>query len=494
VTPAVGATRNWLSLDEQTNGYEQRTFTLEASGQHIEVWVAGDLAFPAGDCRNAANGGGRVTVSPAQAAYLAQIFDTKIYPRESAAFSVPRARDGSRSRADPLRYAPAGEGDNVVLLVDNVRDENYYDRDNTGNKPYIAGFFAPDLVEFFDRNVITIDAYDWLHRTGGSPPHEPAPADLCRSAPARPYLYESTFAHEYEHLLEYYEDPGEVTFVDEGLADLAQTLTGFVDTRRSIRQTGHDVHVQCFLGWLGMRTTANPNPRPGGPENSLNRWNEHSSDEILCDYGAAYTFMEFLLGRYGLRFIRELHRDDAPGFEGFRSVLRRLHIRSSAASLVRDWSVTMALDAVLDRGVPFSGTRSRYRTPTLRAEINWATSRAYAHPGAPPNGSDFVRLRDGRGRFLGASSLRSLRFAGDSTAAFALQLVAYSSRGHRRAYLASIPLRAARAAVTRQQLRTLVGSEDDVVGAIVTVTDPRGTDRSYARYRLTVNGVLQPGG
>ena len=75
---------------------------------------------------------------------------------------------------------------------------------------------------------MTIDAFDWAHRTGANPPDEPT-ADLCTSRPARPHLYEGTFAHEWQHLLHYYTDPFEATWINEGLSDFAQTLIGYVD-------------------------------------------------------------------------------------------------------------------------------------------------------------------------------------------------------------------------------------------------------------------------
>jgi hypothetical protein len=215
---------------------------------------------------------------------------------------------------------------------------------------------------------------------------------------------------------------------------------------------------------------------------------------VLCDYCAAFTFMEFLSGRYGVRFIRELHRDDASGLEGLRSVLRRLRIDATPASLVRDWSAAMALDGVLDRGVPFAGQRSRYRVPALDATINWATPLAYAHAGAPPNGSDFVRLRAANGRFLRARSLRTLRFAGAPSASFSLRLVAHSSTGRQPARLATVPLRRGRSSIGPRALRQLVGRTADVAAALVTVTDASGRARAYERYRLTVNGIRQPGG
>ena len=54
-----------------------------------------------------------------------------------------------------------------------------------------------------------------------------------------------------------------------------------------------------------MQTAFNPNPRDcGGPENSLTLWgDEGNGNEILADYGNAWSFMLFLYDRYGLDFM-----------------------------------------------------------------------------------------------------------------------------------------------------------------------------------------------
>ncbi len=392
-TPEVGTVRAWPALDDARGEVSFKDFTLRAVGEHTEVWVANDLSFPAGDCRN----GERTVVTDDQARYLAGEFDGRIYPRESEAFSVPPPRDGSRPTVGGFPAgAFSGEGEDIVTLVDNVRDDNFYDRDNARDLTYIAGFFFSVFSRAVDRNAMTIDAFDWLHRTGASPPNRPAPGDRCTNAPARPFLYESVFAHEYQHLLEDAEDPDEAVWVNEGLSDWAQTLTGYVDPRRPITDQDFDSHVQCFLGYLGVQTPANPSPRlTGGPENSLTRWGDEGDDEILCDYGAAYTVMEVLAGRYGASFMTALHRLDENGFAGLARALEQRGARATPASIVRDWAATIALDGVLDRGAELLGRGARLlRTPTLDASVNWATPEAYASPGAPPNGSDYVRLRD----------------------------------------------------------------------------------------------------
>ena len=86
--------------------------------------------------------------------------------------------------------------------------------------------------------------------------------------------------------------------------------------------------------------------------------------------------------------------------------------REPALDVVHDWAAMVALDAQLDDGARLVGGRDRrYTTPTLDAAINWDTPDAHSTPGAPPNGSDYVRLRDGSG-YLRSSRIRSIEFEG----------------------------------------------------------------------------------
>ena len=78
---------------------------------------------------------------------------------------------------------------------------------------------------------------------------------------------------------------------------------------------------------------------------------------------------------------------------------------------------------------------------------------------------------------------------------FTLQLVGYSSRGHRKISEARVWLNSQHDAVLeRHQLRCLLDSSADVVGAIVMYDEPTEQAADYAPYQLTVNGVLQPSG
>ena len=50
-TPPVGTVRQWLGLDDFNGRLYRKDYTLRGVGENIEVWVANDIAFPAGDCR-----------------------------------------------------------------------------------------------------------------------------------------------------------------------------------------------------------------------------------------------------------------------------------------------------------------------------------------------------------------------------------------------------------------------------------------------------------
>ena len=155
--PRVGAERRWFALDTFRNRLYLKDFTLRRKGDHVEVWVASDsdatsrnLRFPRGDCRNDE----RVRIGNRRIRYLVRQFDNNIFPKESRVFSRPPRRNGSHASAPRVSNLPRGyfrgEGDNTVVLIDNIRDENFYDVDNAQNLGYIAGFFSADLNELIE--------------------------------------------------------------------------------------------------------------------------------------------------------------------------------------------------------------------------------------------------------------------------------------------------------------------------------------------------------
>ena len=410
-TPAVGTTRTLVGSDDSNGELYKKSYTLQAVGDHIEVWVAKDTAFPAGDCRNQV--AGSTTVTAAQAQELAEQFDDNIFPKESAAFSVAKDRDGTGNTISGVD--PTGDGDKIMTLVDNIRDDNYYEGVQTAPTSTV-GFFSSAYTELLDRNIMTIDAFDWVHRTGANPPDAPT-NDPCTSRSASPYLYEATFAHEYQHLLENDQDATEVTWVNEGLSMFAETLTGYSDASKSVFQAGGQSYIYCYNGFGTVETKYNSPSECGGPENSLTLWGDQPGQSaILTDYGEAWSFMLFLYDRYGLDFMSRLHRDGQnQGLAGLQAALNTVKGKPKAYTVLHDFQLSTLVDKAVDRrsGKVTGIAKSRVTTKSLNSSVNLANPAAYAAPGAPPNGADYVQLRKADGKALSGKKLTSLSFSGD---------------------------------------------------------------------------------
>ena len=294
----VGLVKPWVVANNVTSKYGLKNFTLKGVGKYGEIWVANNLKFPTGDPRNDA---GVSLVTDAQVSYLLNQFDTKMYEQEVAFFGAPAKRTGENSTVDPLRYAD--ESGRVVILVDNILDENYY---NPNYPSYIAGYFSSTISDFTDRNVMTIDSLDWVNRTGPTA--------------KRPFMYEGTFAHEFQHLLHHDSDPAEENFVNEGLSDFAQFLVGY----------GHaDSHVNFIMENL---------------KNSLTLWEDQSDLQILGDYGIAYLFQLYLYEQYGQNFIQEEFKNKLQGIDSVNAVLKQMGSDRDFNAVYQDFMLAILLD------------------------------------------------------------------------------------------------------------------------------------------------------
>jgi hypothetical protein len=406
-TPPLGTVRPWVATRFDTGGLFLTNATLRGVGEKIEVWVQNNRSFPAGDCRN--TNPVDLEITDAQVQSLITSFDTKMFPIESKLFSVAPDRDGEHNLLG-LDYS--GDGDKIVTLVMNIRDENYLDMNNANGFGYVVGYFSSGINDYHDRNTMTIDAFDWVHRMGATPANEPVTGTeaACKSRPAFPYRMESTFAHEYQHLIEHYASTGETNWVNEGLSDYAMRKTGFARPEIAAGTVGSEGHVQCFYGNLGSTLGGVPF---GGAENSLTWWEDQGGGEVLCDYGAAWSMMEYLEGQFGEAFLTALHNEDRNGLDGLQAVLDQFLTGRTSQEVVHDYLASVAVDSALDEGKARGGASDgRYSIPTLSAAINLDSVQSYGSPGAPPNGADYVRLRDAAGGYLTGRQISSLSFSG----------------------------------------------------------------------------------
>lgn len=432
----VGDKRYWLALDDQVGQYYPKKFRLRYQSKHLELWVAADkddvsrgLWYPEGDCRN--DYPDRIKVTNKQLKYFSKQFENNIYPVETAAFSKPPKRGGKHQAMRDYfpelgikknAYQDRGAGRRIVTLVDNVRDDQFYDTDDSQDLGRIGGFFSSTLNEVFDRNVMSIDSWNWKYGLGANPPSNPVPGDVCASVVGQPFGYEGTFGHEYQHLLEYYEDPAEYSWINEGLSVYSEALLGYSFPAAPMTDVRWDAFMQCLYGNFDEPGEFNPNPKDaGGPENSLTLWGDQdvqNSDEIFCDYGAGGSFIQMLVSQFGASAATFMHRDDDQGLTSVQNLLTSLGSSLSPSDLVHRWNMSLAIDGMLDDGYTLTGgTAGDFMIGAIDAALDWVDPDAYDFPGAPPNGADYVQARANNGDLLGAADIDSISFDGAGTLA-----------------------------------------------------------------------------
>ncbi|MGD8603757.1 MAG: immune inhibitor A [Anaerolineales bacterium] len=354
----------WLSLDDYNGLYFFDTFYLVAETDGSEIWIQADLSWPAGDPRPTPE------ITCEQAAYLLGEFDNNIYPTEIDFFGTPDLHDGSYSLLEAWGYVPPGyysnEAGRQVVLVSNVRDDSYYDPSYPN---YIAGFYSPTFEAYFDRNIMSIDAYDWANRVGPDG--------------SRPYLYEGVFAHEYQHLLHDDYDSDEENFINEGLSMFAEFLTGYV--------VGNDTY-STFEAL---------------PENSLTAWGDQGGPEIVADYGIVFLYQMYLYEKFGQEFIQYEFMNPDNGIASINSTLAAFHEQTSFGEIYHDFSVAVLIDskqANYRYGFEFGDVGIDIGTPSD------PNPDAYDTPGAPPWGTDYIWIQ-GDPADLGRLSFNGVDFA-----------------------------------------------------------------------------------
>jgi immune inhibitor A len=336
-------------LNDYTGQYQFTYFDLVAESGFSQIWVQRNLSWPAGDPRT------KPVITCEQAQYLMGEFDNNIYPKEAAFFGTPDAHDGSKALLPSL--APSfglppdyyyDEAGRQIVLVSNIRDDNYFDPTYPN---YIAGFYSPTFEQYFDRNVMSIDAYDWANRVGPSG--------------SRPYLYEGIFAHEYQHLLHDDYDSDEESWVNEGMADYAMVVCGY---------------GQSVWGHLGDTADL--------PENSLVLWGDQGGLEILADYGNAFLFQYYLMEKFGNPFIQALFHNPLNSISGVNDTLAKFGSTKTFADIYHDWAVAKLIDSKTPAG-------GIYQFKGLDFKLNVGTPatpnpEAYNTPGAGPWGTDYI--------------------------------------------------------------------------------------------------------
>lgn len=195
--------------------------------------------------------------------------------------------------------------------------------------------------------------------------------------------YNSTLAHEFQHMIHWYQHPVDLSWANEGMSVLAQHINGF-------SAGGLD---QSF-----MRT----------PDTQLNDWSGDINLD-LAHYGAGYLFMDYFAEHYGgYGILKELLQDPASPPVNFDHVLAKHGYQDRFIDVLHKWFVAnFVADPTIDQG--------QYGYPSIH--LQGATPQ-HTMSSYPVSGSDTVHQYAAEYYDLHAPSHRgtlSINFAGTPT-------------------------------------------------------------------------------
>jgi hypothetical protein len=129
-------------------------------------------------------------------------------------------------------------------------------------------------------------------------------------------------AHEYQHLIQWNQDPNEDLWLNEALSELAYFLTGAPVIGSALGPT----NAELFAQYPDSQLTARPERRFG--EDDLS---------VFVHYGAERAFLVYLLEQFGPEFIQSLAQNPAPGVISIQEELDKLESAPAFDDVFADW-------------------------------------------------------------------------------------------------------------------------------------------------------------
>ena len=121
-------------------------------------------------------------------------------------------------------------------------------------------------------------------------------------------------AHEFTHLIQWATDRNETTWINEGLAELACLVNGYVPTN-------FEITLPAFARQ---------------PDVQLNAWSG-DIDDAAAQYGASTLFMAYFRDRFGHQAAQALAAEPANGLDGVTSVLQSIDSGHELNEFFADW-------------------------------------------------------------------------------------------------------------------------------------------------------------
>jgi len=238
----VGAKESFWVLDSDDNRHSSVPATLRYVTDHLYFWIEDGVKYSESDLKD-----------------LAETFEIKIYPTNRAFF-------GSE-------WTPGVDGDPHLYVL--------YARGLGGT---VAGYFSSG-----DEYPPTVKEY--------SNGHEMFLLSADRAGLDEEYTY-GVLAHEFQHMIHWYRDLNEETWLNEGFSELAMHLNGY-DTGGADHSYTEDPDIQ------------------------LTDW-PLDSPESYAHYGSSFLFVTYFLDRFGEDATQALIALPDNGMDSIDTVLAEL--------------------------------------------------------------------------------------------------------------------------------------------------------------------------
>ncbi len=265
---ALGAEKDFWATNSSSNETFLVRATLRYVSDHLYFWIENGVDYDARDLQ-----------------HLADTFDSKIYPTNREFF-------GSE-------WTPGVDGDPRLYIL--------YTRGLGGS---VAGYYSasdqyhPDARQYSNAHEMFFISADLVSLGSQS--------------------IEGVIAHEFQHMIHWYQDRNEEVWLNEGFSELAMFINGY--------ETGGTEY--SFTR---------------DPDLQLNTW--PATSDTYPHYGAAFLFVSYFLDRFGEEAARDVVAHPENGLESIQAVLGSIQAADPQTGdpigvddVFADWAITSYLN------------------------------------------------------------------------------------------------------------------------------------------------------
>jgi len=262
VADTLGSIKNFFTYNFVTKSYNTVNAKLLSKGTRVQIWV---------DTTELANNHASQGVA-----------DTLLNSLENQTTALSRDPAKGIVKLDEQYFGspPNKDGDNLTdFLVYDIKDGWNGNTVTT----FTAGYFDPDdqrdITNSNKKDLLYIDTYPGIFSNGTRNAQNPL----------------GTLAHEYQHLIHYNYDKKEISFVNEGLSEIASVVCGY--PLRSPAQYFKNTNIP-LVNW---NTSVN-------------------NKDVLADYSRAALFTLYYDEQMGDSVLQKVVQDTLVGITGLNHV------------------------------------------------------------------------------------------------------------------------------------------------------------------------------